>query len=278
MNFFVVNDDEIVQDINIEGVETDIKSENGKIHGTIGIKRDSEINLCFLLHQKEIQDIDLKIRVFEGVNAKIITNCALVSGTHNSSFKIEVGKNSIIEVDERHFHGTSQVKVNARTCINLDENSTANSKFELRKGNGGRINYFFCSNLMKSSKLNSIFKGIFKGRDNVNIDENVRLIGEKSSAMIETKTVGMENSEVSFTGKLIGEGKNSKGHMECSEVIMENAVARSTPKLEVIDETSRLTHEAAIGKIDQEKINLLMAKGLDRERAIHKIITGILRD
>ncbi len=275
MNFLVVNDDEIVRDIELEGVKTNLKTEEKKVSGEIIVSKDSEISLCFLLHQKEIQNIDIKIRVEDNVNLKMIMNCALVNGTHNSNFKIEVGEGGSIEINERHFHGEN-VKVNARVCLNLKQDSKGISTFEMRSGNGGRIDYFLCSNLEKRAKLDTLFKGRFRARDNVRIEENIKLIGEESSAIVKTKTVGMENSEISFRGKIIGKGKNSKGHVECSEIVMDNAIARASPELEVIDETSRLTHEAAIGKIDEEKIKLLMAKGLEREDAIHRIIMGVL--
>ena len=276
MDFLVINDNELVRDFESDCVESKINQGKNRVSGKIKVKGDCEFSLCFLLHESEIQNLDFEIEVEENANATMIMNCALVEGIHNSSFKILTKKNSSLKIIEKHFHGSEKVEVNARTCLNSEENSKVSSIFEMSSGYGGRINYFLCSNLSKDAKMDSLFKGVFKGDDNINVEENFRLVGKSSSAVSRVKAVGRENSNIIFKGKIVGEGENSLGHLECDEIVMDKAIVRSIPELEVINETSRLTHEAAIGKIEEEKINLLMAKGLDKEEAIDKIISGIL--
>ena len=276
MDFLVVNDNELVRDFESKCVESNVVEEENKVSGKIKVKGDCEFSLCFLLHGSEVQNLDFEVEVEENSNAMMVMNCALVKGIHNSNFKILTKKNSKLKIIERHFHGSKDVEVNARTCLNMNENSNVSTTFEMVSGFGGRVNYFLCSNLDKKSNINSLFKGVFKGNDNVSIEENIRLVGEESSAIAKSKTVGRENSNILFKGKMIGEGNNSKGHLECDEIVMDKAIVRTIPELEVINETSRLTHEAAIGKIEEDKINLLMAKGLEKEEAIERIISGIL--
>ena len=276
MDFLVINDNELVRDFESDCIESQINQEKDRINGKIIVKGDCEFSLCFLLRESEVQNLDFEIQVEENANATMVMNCALVEGVHNSNFKIKTKRNSNLKIIEKHFHGSSNVEVNARVCLNLDENSKVSTVFEMSSGYGGRINYFLCSNLQKNSAINSLFKGVFKGNDNINVEENFRLVGEESSAISKVKAVGRENSNILFKGKIVGEGKNSKGHLECDEVVIDKAIVKSIPALEVINETSRLTHEAAIGKIEEAKIKLLMAKGLEKEEAIEKIISGIL--
>ncbi len=276
LDFLVINDNELVRGFEEESIEYDVRKENDKIVGEITVKEDTDFSLCFLLHQEEVQKLDFKIRVLENVNATLVMNCAIIEGEHNSNFKIILEKNSKLKMIERHFHGLEEIRVNAKTCVEIKENAVYDTQFDLVKGRGGRVNYFLCSNLDKNARINSLFKGIFIKHDVVEVNENVRLIGENSSAMLKTKTVGRESARINYEGKIIGEGNNSKGHIDCSEIVTDNAVAVSKPELEVINETARLTHEAAVGKIEEEKIKLLMAKGLTKEQAINKIIVGLL--
>ena len=276
MDFLVINDNELVRGFEEEEIEYDVRKENDRIVGDIIVKGDADFSLCFLLHQEEYQKLKFKIHVLKGVNATLVMNCTIIQGEHNSDFKIILDENSKLKMIEKHFHGEEEVIVNAKTCVEVKENAIFDTTYEHVRGKGGRVNYFLCSNLNDNSKINSMFKGVFNGKDSVEVNENARLLGRNSSAVLRTKTVGKEKSRIMYYGKISGEGENSKGHIDCSEIIMDKAIAISKPELEVINETARLTHEAAIGRIEEEKLKLLMAKGLTKEQATNKIITGLL--
>ena len=55
------------------------------------------------------------------------------------------------------------------------------------------------------------------------------------------------------------------------------ARAEASPVVRVTHPEAELTHEAAIGRIADDKIEGLMAKGLDEEQAIDAIVAGLLR-
>jgi hypothetical protein len=54
-------------------------------------------------------------------------------------------------------------------------------------------------------------------------------------------------------------------------------VARAEPIVEVSHPLAKVTHEAAVGTVDQNQLETLMARGLSPEEAIEVIVTGILR-
>jgi Fe-S cluster assembly scaffold protein SufB len=54
-------------------------------------------------------------------------------------------------------------------------------------------------------------------------------------------------------------------------------VARAEPIVEVSHPLAKVTHEAAVGTVDQNQLETLMARGLSPEEAIDVIVTGILR-
>ena len=49
------------------------------------------------------------------------------------------------------------------------------------------------------------------------------------------------------------------------------------PRLLVIDDRAKLTHEAAIGSVDRKQVETLMARGLTEEEAVDVVVRGILR-
>jgi uncharacterized protein len=40
---------------------------------------------------------------------------------------------------------------------------------------------------------------------------------------------------------------------------------------------AKVTHEAAIGSVDRQQMETLMARGLSPEEAVHRIVAGMLR-
>jgi Fe-S cluster assembly scaffold protein SufB len=60
-------------------------------------------------------------------------------------------------------------------------------------------------------------------------------------------------------------------------VSRERATARAEPIVDVSHPLARVTHEAAVGTVDQTQLETLMAYGLRPEEAIDVIVTGILQ-
>jgi len=68
------------------------------------------------------------------------------------------------------------------------------------------------------------------------------------------------------------------GHVDCTEIIKDQAVARAIPIVDVRHPEAKVTHEAAIGSVDSTQLQTLMAHGLDEEEASDVIIQGLLND
>jgi hypothetical protein len=58
--------------------------------------------------------------------------------------------------------------------------------------------------------------------------------------------------------------------------VRERAVARAVPLVSVSHPGAKVTHEAAIGSVDQAELDTLMSRGLSDERAVEVIVKGIL--
>ena len=111
---------------------------------------------------------------------------------------------------------------------------------------------------------------------NVNITDNVELLGENSNAIVRLRIVGRENSKVNAVSRILAKGAG-KGHLDCQGLLIsKNASIKLTPEL--IDENKKaiLTHEASIGKVADEQINYLRTRGLSEKEAIDMIVNGFL--
>ncbi len=78
-------------------------------------------------------------------------------------------------------------------------------------------------------------------------------------------------------GHLVGQVADVKGHLECRGLILsEKGTIHAIPELEGWVEGVDLSHEAAVGKIAEEEIEYLMARGLSRDEAVAVIVRGFL--
>lgn len=68
----------------------------------------------------------------------------------------------------------------------------------------------------------------------------------------------------------------AKGHLECKGLIMGGGRIHAIPELDSNQDGVELSHEAAVGKIAQEEMEYLMARGLDEDEAASTIVRGFL--
>jgi hypothetical protein len=77
-------------------------------------------------------------------------------------------------------------------------------------------------------------------------------------------------------GEIVGNAVPAKGHLECKGLILGDGVIHAIPELKGTRTGVELSHEAAVGKIAQEEIEYLMARGLDEDEATSTIVRGFL--
>jgi len=79
-------------------------------------------------------------------------------------------------------------------------------------------------------------------------------------------------------GYVEGNAPDVKGHLECRGLILTGGgVIHAVPELKGTLAGIDLSHEAAVGKIAEEEVEYLMARGLTRSEATATIVRGFLR-
>ena len=77
-------------------------------------------------------------------------------------------------------------------------------------------------------------------------------------------------------GEIVGNAVPARGHLECKGLILGGGTIHAIPELQGNVNGVELSHEAAVGKIVQEEIEYLMARGLDEDEVTSTIVRGFL--
>jgi hypothetical protein len=137
------------------------------------------------------------------------------------------------------------------------------------------------SPLARCQGENSIvrFNSILVAGKGSNLDVGSRVIlgAPKARTEIVTRAITTGGNIVS-RGYIEGSAPDVKGHLECRGLILSReGVIHAIPELKGTLAGIDLSHEAAVGKINEEEVEYLMARGLTRGEATATIVRGFLR-
>ena len=99
--------------------------------------------------------------------------------------------------------------------------------------------------------------------------------GSKTEIISRAITTG---GNIIARGYVEGNAPEVKGHLECRGLILQGeGMIHAIPELKGNLAGIDLSHEAAVGKIAEEEVEYLMARGLTRDEATATIVRGFLR-
>lgn len=113
--------------------------------------------------------------------------------------------------------------------------------------------------------------------DEITIKEEVVLAGKSSRGLVKIRVALEGHATAVVTGMTAGNAEGARGHVDCLEIVKDQAVARAVPVVSVTHPLAKVTHEAAIGSIDRKQLETLIAHGVSPEQAVDMIVRGILR-
>ncbi|MBM7557417.1 SufB/SufD family protein [Halanaerobacter jeridensis] len=282
----VIEEDEVVGSHLVEGLTVDVDTEENLVKAKIVIEEGQQIekpvHLCFgVLPEEGLQQIDMDITVEDNAAVEILAHCVFPNAkdvTHKMDAEIKVGDNSEYIYREVHDHGSNGgVEVIANTDIVMQENSLLKTIFNLFEGRAGLIDISYESEIGADSKVEMIAKISGYEDDEIKIEENAELKGANARGLLETRIALQDEAKADILNEMTAYAPGAQGHVDCTEVIKDNAHARAVPVVDVRHPEAKVTHEAAIGSIDSTQLQTLLARGLDEEEASDVIIQGMLR-
>ena len=233
----------------------------------------------FMPHEKGAMSIHNIVVLEEGARLHLLTGCTsgrhLKSGLHVAVSEHFVGKNaSFINTMIHHWGPEFIVRPRSATVV--------------EQGGAYTENYYSVKP-PKSIEMNPVTW--LTGRDatarymsgliclpgtHCDIGGTVYLAGANSAAELTARAVN-HGGTVIQKGLLVGAAEGTRAHVDCSGLMLsDTGVIEAVPGLRSIHPGAKMSHEAAIGKIDIGAVNYLRSKGLSEMQAVSLIVRGFL--
>lgn len=235
------------------------------------------VQTCFLTSEAGLeQRVHNVIVVEENADLELFTGCLsnthVKDNVHRAITDVFVGKNAKFTFNMIHSWGkTSKVYPSMR--IYVEEGGTYISNY---------IVWEELKEIVSNPKveLEDSAKAIIQSLSYIHPDSNIDLGGEiylkgkNSSGEIHSNAVNSGGNFVATT-TIEGVGDNSKGHIDCNALLLDNrARVSAIPKLYSKNSETQLTHEAFLGKVSNDQIEYLQTKGFSSEDAEEIIVKG----
>lgn len=270
----------------VEGFEVDAKETltGVTVNVTVkeGVKIKNPVHLCFgVLHKKGTQKIRMDIKLEKNSSAHFIAHCIFPNAEkvrHIMDAVVDIGEGAEMRYSETHYHGLyGGIEVIPKSVVKIGKNGRYFTDFTLTTGRVGKLGMDYTVEAGENAVTELTARVFGHANDDINIKEKVVLAGKNSRSIIKTRVAIEDDAQAEVTGITEGSAEGARGHVDCMEIVKDNAVAKAIPIVNVTNPLAKVTHEAAIGSVDKRQLETLMAHGLAPEEAVDVIVKGILK-
>lgn len=244
-----------------------------------GAKIIEPVQSCLFIKGNGIgQNVHNIVIVEEGAELNIISGCVTAEGTEEAAHlgvsEFYVEKGGKLTFTMIHNWG-EEVAVRPRTAGVLAENASFVNNYVLLQ----KVKDITMYPTLALNGENAVarFNSVIVAPPGSHVDTGNRLLlnapNTRGEIIARTLTSGGTIINRGFIG---GYAMPAKGHLECKGLIIGGGRIHAIPELDATVDGVELSHEAAVGKIAQEEIEYLMARGLDEEEATSTIVRGFL--
>jgi len=106
-------------------------------------------------------------------------------------------------------------------------------------------------------------------------------LGKNTRSTIISKGIAAGRANNSYRGlvKIMPKAENARNYTQCDSMLIgSNCGANTFPYIEVMNDSSRVEHEASTSKISEDQLFYLMQRGISQEDAVSLIINGFCKD
>lgn len=242
-----------------------------------GLKLDVPLYYCFILESPGFyQKILNIIEIGDGAQVTLAKGCAAIveEGVHSALTLIDVGRGCDVTSIMVH-NWRSKVKVGAKTSVRVEAGSVLR-EYYVKLTPVDSITLTSEVHAYEKSRVEIYSSTIGHRRSRVHHNTRVKLEGAGSSAIINVKSVAHDQSFIRHNIMLEALSAETRGHVECTGLLLGDAVFETIPSLKSALMDSELTHEASLGKIKSDEVFYLMTRGLSEEEATRLIVVGFL--
>ena len=244
-----------------------------------GMKTVFPVKSCLYLGSSNLnQRVHNVIIAEEGSELHVITGCTTPShvdrGLHIGVSEFFIQKDARVSFTMIHSWG-KEVEVRPRTGITIAEGGSLSNNYILLKP-VKTIQTFPTATLAGRGAVASFNSVIYSTMGNIDIGSNVFLDGPHTSAESISRVVSV-GGEVIARGRMTGRVPGARAHLECVGLLLsEKGRIYSIPELDGQSRDLDMSHEAAVGRISEEELEYLMARGLSSDEATSVIVRGFL--
>ena len=233
----------------------------------------------YLAEEGLAQAVHNVVVVEEGAELHLITGCASAPdvrrGLHVGASEFYVKRGAKLTFTMIHAWGP-EVAVRPRTGVIVEEGAVFLNNY-IALGPVQSIQTYPTARLVGPGAL-ARFNSVLVARPGAELDVGSRAILEAPGARAElvARAISLGGRIVS-RGQLIGQVPGVRGHLECRGLILTpGGSILAVPELEGGSPDLELSHEAAVGRINPDEVEYLMARGLDESQATAVIVRGFL--
>ena len=251
------------------------------IHALPGHKTDYPVQACLYLAKANLaQSVHNIIIAEENSELHIITGCTTglgnEPGMHLGVSEFYIKKGAKVTFTMIH-NWNPEIAVRPRTGVILEENGLFLSNYVLMKP--VRDLQMYPSTRCVGDNAVVRYNSVLVATRGSTLDVGSRVFlnarGSRTEIISRAITTG---GNIFARGYIEGNAPDVKGHLECRGLILEGkGMIHAIPELKGNLAGIDLSHEAAVGKIAEEEVEYLMARGLTRDEATATIVRGFLR-
>ncbi len=282
----VVSGSQVLASHSIPGVHLEAEPLEQGVHARILVEPNTRVrypvHLCFgVIPAEGIQQIEAEYEIGHGAQVEFLAHCSFPNALrveHRMVANIHVGREARLTYSEEHFHGqTGGIDVRPTSKIIVEDGGQFTGSFVLTRGRIGSLEMDYVADAGQDALVELVTKAYGSEDDKVKLQETIRLNGDNARGLSKTRIAvkGRAISEVNTT--MEGNAPGARGHMDCTEIVRDQAMAANNPLVKVTNAHALVTHEAAIGTVNRKEIETLMARGLDEAEAVDLIIRAMIR-
>lgn len=246
-----------------------------------GCKTIYPVQACLYMAKARLaQNVHNIIIAEEDSELHIITGCTTASredpGLHLGVSEFYIKRGAKVTFTMIH-SWNPEVAVRPRTAAIVEENGLFLSNYVLMKPVRSLQMYPTTRCIGENAIVR--YNSILVATEGSSLDVGSRAIlnakGARTEIISRAITTG---GNIIARGYIEGNAPEVKGHLECRGLILKGeGTIHAIPELKGNLAGIDLSHEAAVGKIAEEEIEYLMARGLSRDEAAATIVRGFLR-
>lgn len=223
------------------------------------------------------------IIVDEGANLEYIEGCTAKSYSSNSLHagvvEIFVGNHASMRYSTIQNWSTDVYNLVTKRAI------VGNSgKMEWIDGNiGSKVTMKYPSCILRGDYAVGNSISVAYAKEGQSLDAGAKMIhlGKYTKSNILSKSIAEAGGVANYRGttRITSNAIGSVASVKCDTILMDGKSRSDTyPTNIVSNNTSSISHEASVSKLDEDKLFYLMSLGLTEERAKELIITGFISD